>query len=453
MTAKSSQATPGEAPAAERVLVIDDSATVLHVVEAVLQQAGYEVHCLSGGAEVVPTARGFRPDLVVVDLAMPQVNGFDVCRALGEHADLQDIPIIVMSTRGDPVGQRFVRAMGVVDHIAKPFAPQALLAIVEHTLRKTRDGDATEARRAHEPDRVDSAGWSTAEQVLADLLTTAAEGAVGAERLLPRLRSALRDEGLVRRLQAALRELPGSPALAGDLERVPLAEVLQLLSLQRQSGFLHLTRGDASISIAFKDGAVRLVTGEGIPQDLLLGNILIQERLLQLEDLEVLLANRHGTRRLLGAQLVKLGYMSREDLHRALRRQSAEIVYEVLRWGGGLFEFERRAELPPEVLEFEFDLSIDELLMEGFRRVDEWGLIEAALVSFELVPMHVPGALEALGSEGLNDEEHEVLRAVDGRRTVQQIIECVGYGTFQAAHVLYRLVSARVISVHPPAGP
>lgn len=249
---------------------------------------------------------------------------------------------------------------------------------------------------------------------------------------------------MVRAVHDVMLTIPGGPALSGDFAMVPIAEVLQLLSLQRQSGFLIARRDQLVIPIAMKEGKVRLVTGENIPNELLLGNIVVRERLMEPKDLEVLLNNRRGTRRLLGAQLVRLGYVSREELHKALRRQSAELVYELIRWGRGSFEFDRTEALPPEVLEFDFDLSMDELLMEGFRRVDEWGLIEGAIPSFEDVPQQIQGAS---ADRELTDEETTVLEAVDGRRSVQDVIDVVGWGTFQVAAVLYRLVAARVVSL------
>ena len=124
--------------AAAKLLVVDDSATVLRVMEAVLTEAGYDVVCLDGAGEVLETARREAPDLVFVDFAMPGVNGFGVCQALGVDPEVDSIPIVLMSTRGDPVGERFVREMGIVDHITKPFAPEALLALVQHILRKAR---------------------------------------------------------------------------------------------------------------------------------------------------------------------------------------------------------------------------------------------------------------------------------------------------------------------------
>jgi CheY-like chemotaxis protein len=429
-----------------RILVVDDSHTVLKVVDGVLNKAGYTTLCLDSGHGVVGEAVRFKPDLVLVDFAMPEVNGFDVCRALGEHEDLEGLPIVIMSTKGDPVVDKFVRTMGVVDHITKPFAPAALLAMVEHRIVKSSRQTTDQRKRP----AADDAGVSPEAQRLATCLRDMdAFAKIPLEQVVAGIEQAMAMPHAVRALHDLLLARPGGPAMSGDLALVPIAEVLQLLSLQRQSGFLIARRDRGVVSIAFKDGKVRLVTGENIPRELLLGSIVVRERLMEPKDLEVLLKNRRGTRRLLGAQLVRLGYMSVDDLQAALRRQSAELVYELIRWQRGSFEFERAEQLPPEVLEFEFDLGMDELLMEGFRRVDEWGLIESAIPSFDDVPLAIP---HATADRTFTDEEHQVLMAIDGRRTVQELIDVVGTGTFQVAALLYRLVAARVVSLRTQTG-
>ncbi|MBI5509428.1 MAG: response regulator [Deltaproteobacteria bacterium] len=393
--------------AGTKILVIDDSATVLRVVDAVLSRAGFGVRCLDSGRDAVEVARALAPALVIVDFAMPDVSGYGVCRALGRDPATDKIPIVLMNTRGDPIGDRFVREMGIVDHITKPFAPEALLAVIEHVLEKGPGARATPRPPPPPP--------------------------------------------------YAVEPVPVAPVvsrvvLQGDMAAIPVAEVLQLLALQRQTGVLGIRRAASEISVFLKLGKVRLVTGTNLAPELLLGNILVTEKLIAAEELELLLANRRGTRKLLGSQVVQLGYVSSEGLHRALERQSTELVYELLRWGYGQFAFEVRDQLPAEVLEFELDLSIDVLLMEGFRRVDEWGLIESVLKTFDVVPAVNPGGVEHLGQPGLAPEEQAVLAAIDGKRSVHEIIREVGVPAFEVARILYRLVSARVVTL-PPAPP
>src|SRR5690242_13602517 len=85
---------------------------------------------------------------------MPKMNGYQVCRALAESAELKDVPVVLMSAKGDQVGERFVKVMGIVDYITKPFSPEAITAVVQHTIEKyprpepaASDGDKTATGR------------------------------------------------------------------------------------------------------------------------------------------------------------------------------------------------------------------------------------------------------------------------------------------------------------------
>ena len=97
-----------------------------------------------------PTAKRARarrarsgPTLILLDFVMPKMNGYQVCRALAESR-ARDIPVVLMSAKGDQVGERFVKVMGIVDYITKPFSPEAITAVVQHTIEKYRAGPTSE---------------------------------------------------------------------------------------------------------------------------------------------------------------------------------------------------------------------------------------------------------------------------------------------------------------------
>jgi CheY-like chemotaxis protein len=431
------------------ILIVDDSPTVLRVMEGVLTQAGYEVVCLESGAEAVATAKVVHPDLFFIDFAMPDMSGFAVCHALGSDPALESIPIVLMHTRGDAVANRFLRSLGVVDHITKPFAPEVLLAVTEHTLEKAsgvplapRLTPAPPPRRAAEPTTPERAdAW----RMLAERLAAALGGHPADAVAAALAQQSVRDAVL-----AAARGRDGGMALHGDLGIVPISEVLQVLAMQRHTGFLKAQQEETQIAIALESGSVRLVTATGIAEEFLLGSILVQERLMTVEELELLLGNRRGSRLRIGKQIVKLGYINRADLQKALKRQSAELVYELLRWNRGDFWFERCAALPAEVLELEESFSVEELLMEGFRRVDEWGLVGTVIESFDCVPVRMQLGPDP-GGHNLTTEERLVLDAIDGQRDVRAIVRAVGRSSFEVARILYRLVGGHLV-VMKPAG-
>src|SRR5262245_27659883 len=122
--------------AGELVLVIDDSPTITKVVQLVLTKAGYQVQTAADGEQGLQSVRDQRPDLILLDFVMPRMNGYQFCRELTSDAKLRDIPVILMSAKGDQVGERFVKVMGIVDYITKPFSPEAITAVVQHTIGK-----------------------------------------------------------------------------------------------------------------------------------------------------------------------------------------------------------------------------------------------------------------------------------------------------------------------------
>src|SRR5207342_3301834 len=93
------------------------------------------------GEEGIAHAARERPDLILLDFVMPKMNGYQVCRALAETETLKDVPVVLMSAKGDQVGERFVKVMGIVDYITKPFSPEAITAVVQHTITKYRGAD------------------------------------------------------------------------------------------------------------------------------------------------------------------------------------------------------------------------------------------------------------------------------------------------------------------------
>ena len=121
---------------AETVLVIDDSPTILKVVQLVLTKAGFNVQTAPDGEAGLEAARSVKPDCILLDFVMPRMNGYQVCRSLAGDDSLSSIPVVLMSAKGDQVGERFVKVMGIVDYITKPFSPEAITAVVQHTIGK-----------------------------------------------------------------------------------------------------------------------------------------------------------------------------------------------------------------------------------------------------------------------------------------------------------------------------
>jgi len=490
--------------AGESVLVIDDSPTILKVVQLVLTRAGFRVETAADGEAGLAAARQVRPDLILLDFVMPRMNGYQVCRSLTADGDLRGVPVVLMSAKGDQVGERFVKVMGIVDYITKPFSPEAITAVVQHTIAKysqrgveegtsplvgrppmdePTDDDRAVAQHALARHRLiermrerlaDRLGervaglYSLADAAQRDQAGDRPPGlgepAAAPSDLVPTdaasvadaVRSALDDDFLGELAgeveQVAPAAAPGAgPAsaieasLRGDLRVVPIAEVLQLLDAQKQSGTLEVEQGEAAVEVSFRAGRVDLATARGVSEEYLLGRFLVDGEVLTRADLDGFLESRMPGSKLIGAQLVKLGYLSEADLKAALGRQTRELVYEILRWSFGAFRFTRTRELPAAAVDAMLALDVEGILMEGFRRVDEWHLIEREVDDFDTVFLRNEDAVAQMGRGRLTREELAVLELVNGKNNVKEIVRSSRMGSFEVSKMLYRLLSIKLI--------
>ena len=123
----------GEVP--RRVLVVDDEPKIVDVVRDYLVDAGYAVSVAGDGATALAHARAQPPDLVVLDLGLPGIDGLDVARQL-QAAD-PPVPIIMLTARSDEVDRVLGLELGADDYLVKPFSPRELVARVRAVLRRT----------------------------------------------------------------------------------------------------------------------------------------------------------------------------------------------------------------------------------------------------------------------------------------------------------------------------
>ena len=460
----------------EQVLVIDDSPTITKVVQLVLTKAGYRVATAADGEQGLAAVRGDRPDLILLDFVMPRMNGYQFCRELTADPKLRDIPVILMSAKGDQVGERFVKVMGIVDYITKPFSPEAITAVVQHTIGKyggpgveeenpslvtgedlaaTDDADRAHARgsalgalRGQLSDVV-SARVAALFQLANAAHERDAEVGTDAAAIADAVKNALDDNALATMLSSIDLGLfaEGLPGLRGDLRVVPLAEVLQLLDVQEQSGVLTVERSEARVDIYFRRGRVDQAIATGVPDEFLLGRFVVDGELMARGDFEQFLESRLDatSSRLIGQQLVKLGHVAEIDLKACLTRQSSELIYEILRWRHGRFRFAAGMELPPPVIDAALGLDVEAVLMEGYRRVDEWHLIERAIDNFDVVFLRNEDSVAQMGRGRLTREELAVLELVNGKNTVKDIVRKSRMGSFEVSKMLYRLLSIKLV--------
>ncbi len=120
------------------ILVVDDEAKIVQIARDYLEHAGFSVLAAGDGATAIDLALSRQPDLIVLDIGLPAVDGLDVTRAVRKHGDM---PIIMLTARGEETDKLIGLELGADDYIVKPFSPKELVARVRAVLRRA------EARR------------------------------------------------------------------------------------------------------------------------------------------------------------------------------------------------------------------------------------------------------------------------------------------------------------------
>lgn len=121
-----------------RILVVDDDATVAEILSRYLVREGYEVDSVDKGELAIELTRSRRPDLILLDLMLPDVSGLDVCRRIRK---LTPVPIIMLTARGEEDERIFGLRLGADDYVVKPFSPREVAARVGSVLRRSGGGN------------------------------------------------------------------------------------------------------------------------------------------------------------------------------------------------------------------------------------------------------------------------------------------------------------------------
>ncbi len=127
--------------AAQTILIVDDDAHIRDVVRFALSKAGYQTIEAENGQQALDLAESTKPDLMILDILMPELDGTEVCRRLRTFSEL---PVIFLSSQDDEIDRVVGLELGGDDYIAKPFSPRELVARVKAVLRRSGPGGETE---------------------------------------------------------------------------------------------------------------------------------------------------------------------------------------------------------------------------------------------------------------------------------------------------------------------
>jgi two-component system alkaline phosphatase synthesis response regulator PhoP len=135
----------------EHILVVDDETDILELVRYNLAREGYRVSCAESGEDAITQARTQLPDLILLDLMLPEIDGFEVCKILKNDPKTMYIPIVMLTAKGEESDIVAGLELGAEDYVTKPFSPRVLIARIRTILRrkKKHEGDTTSVLRIH----------------------------------------------------------------------------------------------------------------------------------------------------------------------------------------------------------------------------------------------------------------------------------------------------------------
>ena len=238
-----------------------------------------------------------------------------------------------------------------------------------------------------------------------------------------------------------------SPAIEGVVPQLSIDQVLQLAMAVGQPSRCRVAQDNASIDIYYDDGNIVYARHTGLPDGFLLGQLLAKAG--HITDLDLMtVLNEQGDGGRIGQRLRALGMVSDAELGSALRVQTEELVYEVVRWSKGRFAIFADEGLPAEARSAKQTLAVPHLLLEGVRRLDEWRRMLTLIGDLESVlDRREPRASARL--EALGIEDRQMLQLVDGRRTVAELVNRVGRPTFWVYRVLQSLMDRQLVTPVP----
>jgi two-component system, OmpR family, alkaline phosphatase synthesis response regulator PhoP len=134
----------------ERILVVDDEDDLLELVSYNLGNYGYKVDCVTSGEDALEKIRLLSPDLILLDLMLPGMDGLDVCRVVKNDSKTSHIPVIMLTARGEEADIVTGLELGADDYITKPFSPRVLIARIKSVLRRGREIDKATVFTRHD---------------------------------------------------------------------------------------------------------------------------------------------------------------------------------------------------------------------------------------------------------------------------------------------------------------
>lgn len=471
------------------VLIVEPNPGILIVGRNALARAGFEVTAVPSFEEGLAHARTASFDLALLDgkdcdpeivltIARSKPTGVPIVLTIPKGRDGRLSEAVEASI--------WTGLVDIADVVEKPFALERLLETVQAAVRRHRESTAPQLAAESErlfftpKDETDetvlehtdrfafafnepSDGERTEAHDMREALRNERSSELLAARLRFRLESALLDKGLaldpsqvttvVHACEAVLAEHTqhvaesrANVALSGDIEHFPIDNLFQVAASVAGPSRCRIQHEEQVIEVFFKRGQVVFARQEAVSEGFMLGRILVASGSVDEVELERIAAHlKPGT--FIGQQLLSVGAIAWRDLVEALRRQTEELFYEAVRWDRGRFRVFANERLPPQADDANVCFPVQQLLLEGAKRLDEWRRILGEIGGLGSTIERVERSDAAAVSESLAPDERALLAQIDGHRTIEDLADLLRRPLFDVAKALVELRAKRRVAV------
>lgn len=445
---------------AKRILVVDDSPTVRRLVELILSQQGYKIFTAEDGDKGLEVAREVNPSAILVDFVMPRMNGHMFCKTLRSEPGMENIPIILISSKGEVIGQAFEESFGVVHYFTKPFEPDELINKLEEVLA------AQSLPVAAEEEPVVPEVEPVAKPVSAKPAapkkdsTRPAAAKVEAPTFSPEalvaeihesfdkvirqyfqkdfpllmknvMSDTLRETGLVK---------TETLVLSGDLSHLALPDVLNFIHNSRLSGRLSIFSRDIFGEIFLENGMFVFSTVSRKGTHKFLTDLMCQDGRIKCDKQTILsvVEEARAKNAPVGQVLVERGYITNEELMAYLKRHAQDAFNAILEVTSGNF-FLEKDDLPFNLKDISFRLPLMNVLMEGLRLLDEKQLAQTEFKDESVVLVRLITNEDVLDSVDLTQKELAFFSIIDGKKTLRELIQLSALTPLETKRICYTL--------------
>ncbi len=419
-----------------KVLLVDDSPTVRRLGELILSQHGYSVFTAEDGEQGLEMVQKIRPTVILVDFIMPNMNGHTFCRKVREDESMKDVPLILISSKGESVGEAFEKEFGVLYYFAKPFEPDELINKLEEVLK-----DVVIEEPAEEAPVIKGAVMSpgAVHEMVDKLLRQYFQ------KDFPLLMRNVMSDMLT---EAGLLKKDGI-IFSGSLTEVPLPDVINFVSNSRLSGRLTIFSPEIFGEIFIEDGMFVFAScsKKGAKQPFLT-DIMQKQKLLVADDetISQVVEEARDAGLPIGRMLVKKGLVNEEQLMEALRLHAMDAFGTILGAKNGNF-FLERDELPTNLSDMQVRIPLMNVLMEGLSHLDERQLAATEFKDESMVLVRLITNEDALDTVQLKARELDIFALIDGRKPLSEVISLSQLDPLETKRICYALRKVGLLRV------